>query len=458
MAIGDFAVNLGQGLIQWQSLAFNKGADIVNVKRQSDILRPYNSAGEIVFNRGAGITLKKNNWEATAFVSNRKLDAGFDVDTLAFEEVVSSLRTSGYHRTVNEVAGKNAQRQLSFGGNINFSDDRFHLGVNAVHYDFDHAISKADYLYNKYAIAGKHAGNYSVDYSYTFKNIHFFGEAAADEGLDKAFVNGLLISTDSRVDMSFLYRNISKGYQSLYANAFTESTLPTNESGFYSGITIKPADFLRIDAYADFYHFPWVKYRRDAPTSGNDYMVQVTYKPNRQVEVTARYKAENKPINFNPDLLTLNPVVAKVKQALRTQFSFKPGASFVFRSRAELCWFDKKGDDPQNGFLIYTDLIYKPLMKPFSGNIRFLYFETDGYNSRIYTYENDVLFSYSTPVFFDKGYRYYLNANYDITKKIAVWAKVSQTIYPGKKAMGSGLDLINGNKKTELKFQMLYTL
>ena len=457
LAIGDFAVNLGQGLTQWQSLAFKKGADILNIKRQSDILRPYNSAGEIVFNRGLGITLKKNNWETTGFISYRKLDAGFNVDTLNFEDYVSSLQSSGFHRTANEVAAKNSQGQLSFGGNISYSNEKIHVGANAVHYNFDHKITKADYLYNKYAISGKSAGNYSIDYSYTFKNMHFFGEAATDEGLDKAFVNGLLISTDARVDMSFLYRKISRGYQSLYTNAFTENTFPTNESGFYSGITINPVDYLRIDAYADFYHFPWLKYRTDAPTTGNDYMIQLTYKPNREVEIYTRYRTENKAINYNPYDLALNPVIGKLKQGLRTQFSYKLDKTFTFRSRVELVWYDKRGDDPQNGFLIYADLLYKPLLKPLSGNIRLLYFETDGYNSRMYAYENDVLYGYSIPVFYDKGYRYCLNLNYDVTRKLSMWARFAQTIYPNKNIIGSGLDLIIGNKKTEVKLQAIYS-
>ncbi len=76
----------------------------MNIKRQSDVLRPYNSAGEIAFNRGVGITLKKNNWEATGFASYRKLDANFNADTLNFEDYVSSLQNSGYHRTASEVA------------------------------------------------------------------------------------------------------------------------------------------------------------------------------------------------------------------------------------------------------------------------------------------------------------------------------------------------------------------
>ena len=282
LALGDFTVSLGQGLTQWGSLAFNKGAEVLNIKRQSDVLRPYNSAGEIAFNRGIGITLQKNKWQATGFVSYRKLDANFNVDTLNFEDFVSSLQTSGYHRTASETADKGTQRQLTLGGNLAHSTDRLHIGINAVHYNFEHTITKPVYLYNAYALSGKTAGNYSIDYSYTYKNMHFFGEAATDEDLDKAFINGLLISVDSHVDMSFLYRNISRGYQSLYSNAFTENTYPTNESGFYTGISIAPSSQIRINAYADFYHFPWIKYRVDAPTSGNDYLVQLTYTPNKQ--------------------------------------------------------------------------------------------------------------------------------------------------------------------------------
>jgi len=456
LALGDFTVSLGQGLTQWGSLAFNKGAEVLNIKRESDILRPYNSAGEIAFNRGIGITLQKDKWQATGFVSYRKLDANFNVDTLNFEDFVSSLQTSGYHRTASEVADKGTQGQLTLGGNLAYSTDRLHIGINAVHYNFEHTITKPVYLYNAYALSGKTAGNYSVDYSYTYKNMHFFGEAATDEDLDKAFINGLLISVDSHVDMSFLYRNISRGYQSLYSNAFTENTYPTNESGFYTGISIAPSAQIRINAYADFYHFPWIKYRVDAPTSGNDYLVQLTYTPNKQAEIYIRYHTEKKAINYNPGSNALNPVIAQPKQDLRAQFSYKLSSDFTFRSRVELSWFDKNADDAENGFLIYTDVLYKPMFKPFSGNVRIQYFETDGYNSRLYAYENDVLYGYSIPVFYDKGYRYYVNINYDVTRRLSVWGRFAQTIYPDKNIISSGLDEIQGNKKSEVTLQAIW--
>jgi hypothetical protein len=84
------------------------------------------------------------------------------------------------------------------------------------------------------------------------------------------------------------------------------------------------------------------------------------------------------------------------------------------------------------------------------------YFETDGYNSRLYAYENDVLYSYSIPAFFDKGYRYYVTLNYDLTKKLSFWFRWAQTIYLEKDLIGSGLDEINRNKKSEVKLQARY--
>jgi len=84
------------------------------------------------------------------------------------------------------------------------------------------------------------------------------------------------------------------------------------------------------------------------------------------------------------------------------------------------------------------------------------YFETGGYDSRLYAYENDVLYSFSIPVFYDKGYRYYFNLSYDTTKNISIWLRWSQTIYPGKSLIGSGLDEINGHTKTGVEVQALY--
>ncbi len=461
LAIGDYTVNLGQGLTSWMSLAFKKGPDVFAIKREADVLRPYNSAGEIFFHRGVGITVKKKNIETTFFGSYKKIDANFDlgIDTLqSQDDFVTSLQTSGFHRTKSEVADKGVQTQIAYGGNVTYKMKSFHVGLNAVQYNFKYPLLKSAEPYNLFALAGKSFGNYSTDYSYTHKNFHFFGEFAINDKKYHATINGLLISVANNVDMSLVYRNISKGYQSLYTNAFTESSTPSNEKGLFTGISIKPNNEWRVDAYADFYKFPWLKYRINAPMAGADYLFQITYKPNKIFEIYTRVRAETKSINYNPKELTLSPIIPRPKQNWRIQFSYKINPIITFRSRVEALWFDKKSDAPETGFLMYADLIFKPMMKPFSANIRLQYFETDSYNSRLYAFENDVLYSFSIPVFYEKGYRYYLNVNYDITKKLTFWGRIAQYFYPERASVGSGLDEIVGKQRTEVKLQFLYRL
>ena len=453
LALGDFSVNMGQGLIQWQGLAFKKSVDVMGVKRQSAVLRPYSSAGEFYFHRGAGITIRKGRIESTAFVSLRKLGGNFVADTVNNEDFISSFLTSGYHRTVSENEDRNNLTQTTFGGNVIYRSNKWHVGVNGIYYNFSLPIEKRNEPYNLYAISGKQWYNFSVDYSYTYKNLHFFGEAAADRNFNKAFVNGLLLSVDPRVDISFVQRTIHMAYQSINGNAFTENTYPTNETGFYAGITIRPATGWRFDMYGDVYKFPWLKYLVDAPSHGKDYLAQFTYTPNKQVEVYTRFRNETKQSNQSDNISVTNFLATIPKQSWRTQVMYKISPALALRNRIELLWYDNKGVNKEKGFLTFFDFIYKPMMRPVSGVLRLQYFETDGYNSRIYAYENDVLYSYSIPAFSDKGFRYYLTLNYDLSKKLSFWLRWAQTIYKNKVTVGSGLDEIQGNWRSEAKIQ-----
>ena len=458
LALGDFTVNMGQGLIQWQSLAFKKSVDITAVKRQADILRPYNSAGEFNFHRGVGVTVGSSKLNVTAFGSVRELDGTFNSDTSASnEDFVSSILNSGFHRTPTEAGKKNAFTQTAVGGNVSYNTTRFHMGVNGVGYRFSTPLVRNIQPYNQYAVKGSEWYNYSVDYSYTYRNMHLFGEGAMDKNSSKAFVGGMMVNLDQKVDASLVYRNIEKSYQAINGNAFTESTFPSNEKGLFAGISIKPYYWLKVDAYTDMFSFPWLRYRVDAPSTGSEYLIQATYRPNKAVEIYTRYRNENKAINLSGLNLPTRETIIRPRQNWRTQISYKPNREITLRNRIEVMWFDAQSKDrKQNGFLTYVDVGYRPFGKPLSVVTRLQYFETDGYDSRIYAFENDVLYSFSIPQFIGKGLRYYVNLNLDVTKKMTVWLRWAQTIYANQTSMGSGLDEIQGNRRSEVKLQAMY--
>jgi hypothetical protein len=465
LALGDFTVNMGQGLIQWQSIAFTKSAEVLSIKRQADVLRPYNSAGEFYFHRGAGITLEKGKWQTTIFGSIRKISANFDSDTLTKEDIISSFETSGYHRTKSENEDRNNVMQSAFGGNLKFSDQNFRLGINVINYHFSNSIQKQNKTYNLFAITGNNWTNASTDYSYTYRNFHLFGEFAIDKNLAKATVDGLLMSINSNVDVSVLYRNISKNYQALYGDAFTENSNPNNEKGLYTGISLRPLTNWRADAFFDLYKFPWLKYQVDAPSSGRDYFVQFTYSPNKVFNIYTRFQNQSKQQNSSSPNSMTNQLSFITQQNWRTEWQYNINKRIIIRNRVEVIWYDKRNPDHSQGFLTYVDFFYKPAQKPFSGNVRFQYFETGDYNSRVYVYENDVPYSFSIPFYYNKGVRYYLNLRCNLKKlfntgkasklNIEAWLRWAQSIYNGVNSIGSGLDEVHGNKKSEVKLQLL---
>lgn len=458
VAIGDFTVNMGQGLIQWQSLAFRKSVDVLNIKRQASILRPYNSTSEFFFNRGAGVTIGSDKLQFTAFASFRNVTGNVTIDTSATsEDFFSSLINSGLHRTRSEQENRNAVRMNSFGGNASYISSKFKLGVNAVHFQFDRSFNRDNVPYNNFTFRGTRLTNLSIDWGYTWRNFHWFGEIANHNNTGNAIITGLMMSADPKVDMSFVYRNIEPQFQSIFGNSFTESTFPTNEKGLFAGISIKPTAKWRLDGYMDLYRFPYLRFRIDAPSYGKDFLVQLTHKPNKQFEIYTRYRQESRALNFNADGEFTAPVVDAVpRKNWRVQLQYKVSSVITLRQRLDAMWYDVEGPRESKGFLSFFDVFYKPMLKPFSANLRLQYFETDGFDSRIYAYENDVLYGFSIPAFFNKGFRYYTNINYDFSKKLSVWFRLARLEYLNQSVVGSGLDEIPANHRTEARVQILW--
>jgi len=456
VALGDYTINLGQGLICWQGLTFGTGADAANIKKQSPVLRPYNSSGVYFFNRGAAITVGDKRWQATGFFSSRKLDANTKYNDEWQSEVATSIHVSGYHRTASEIEDRKTFPILMYGGNISYKTTTHRIGLNAIGYSFGKPLVKESVPYNLYSLSGKRWSNYSIDYSFTLKNIHFFGETSVDANHNFATINGLIVSVDSKADVTLLQRSISSKYQSFYGSAYTVNSMPTNEQGWYIGAVLKLFPTLRFDLSADIFHFPWLKYRVDAPSDGSSYLIQCLYKPSKYTEIYTRFRSQQKPVNRQQNGNPLNVVAPFSNQSWRTQINHLLSKQFSIRQRFEMVWYNTENKSTEKGFLTSFDLFYKSLPGRLNANFRIQYFASDSYNSRIYAHENDVLYYYAIPAYYDKGIRYYVNLKYSMSKSVGIWLKWGETIYKDKNKIGSGLDEIDGRKKSEIR--LLVTL
>ncbi len=456
IVIGDFQTQFGQGLTTWSGISYGKSPYTINIKKKAKGLRKYSSTDENNFMRGLGTTIRIKDFDISLFASRKKIDANITITDTLSEEVaeVSSFQTTGLHATPNEIEDKDAVTDSVYGGNITYSKKNYKLGITFIRYGFSAEQNKKLSAYNRFEFNGSSNYNAGIDYQINYKNINFFGESAISKNNAQAFVNGIIMFLHPQMSIAILHRYYQRDYQSYYANAFSESKT-SNEQGIYIGTEIFPVRHWKISAYFDNYTFPWLKFRINAPSSGFDYFIQADYTTSRRLKMYWRLKQEIKQQNSSAETNSIPNLTDVNLLKFRYHVSYAVSENIEMRNRLEISSYSKESTS-ENGYMIFQDIIFKSSKLPLSLAFRYAVFDTDSWDTRIYAYENDVLYGFAIPAYYSKGMRTYINIKYSAFKNTDIWLKYSITRYVDKDIIGSGLTEIEGNKKSEIKLQLRF--
>ena len=453
--IGDYNVKFGQGISIFGGIGFGKSSEVIGIQKTGNIIRPHTSSDENRFFRGTSIKLNlTKNWDLISFYSYNSVDANITDTTEAENLVYTSLQNSGMHRTENELLDKDAIKEQHFGLHSNYKIGKLNWGLSYINNHTFGDIDRNLRTYNQFDLNTNSNDIIASDYQYLYRNFNFFGEYGRSKNGGTAQLHGVLIGLDKTLSAAFMYRDYDRDFQNNYANSFAESETQ-NEKGFYSAIEFKPNLKWKIRTYVDFYKYPWLRYYTNTNSYGKDYFIQTDYKINRNTNLYFRYKKESKEENFNLEDINSPIIGLKTKQVYRFNAAFKEGENWSFKNRVEISKVDLP-EGTENGFMMYQDVKFKPMFSKLSFSLRYTYFNTESYDSRIYAYENDVLYGYSIPSFYGKGKKIYVLLKYNIIKNTDLWIKLSETIYDDRDIIKSGWEEIEGNKLTELKIQLRY--
>ncbi|MBL4862595.1 MAG: hypothetical protein JKY09_06215 [Crocinitomicaceae bacterium] len=456
VALGDYQVQIGQGLNFWSGYAFGKSADVVNVKKSANSLRPYTSVDEARFLRGAAIELGWGDFSLTTFGSYKGVDAAIIVDSLVEEqEFVSGINLTGLHRTNSEFERKDALNESMAGSNFRYEKRNIQLGVAAVYQGYDIAYVRDTLPYNQFDFRGKSTVGLSADYSWVYRNFNFFGEVA-NTTYSGAFahLHGILFSLDRRASMALVYRNYSRAYQTFYNAGLAEGSRTQNEKGLYAGLKVNMTRSLSMNAYIDVFKFPWMKYQVDGPSQGHEFMIQPSYKPSRSLEIYLRFRNQLRQKNSRDSDGTITPLEDVVQRNYRLNINYKVSENVRLKSRVEYVTIHRPSNTPEEGIILTQDIVYKPKSFPVDLSLRYALFDTDSYDSRIYTYENNALYVFSVPSYYYQGSRAYALIRYTFLKRFDLWVRYGVSIFENRKSIGSGTEEIMGNTKTDITVQL----
>ena len=446
IVVGDYRANFGQGLVLRSDFGMGKSSYVLNVIPRNSGLKKYSSTDENNFFRGVGATVRLGKFDVSAFYSNKMIDA----DTT--NGLFSGSYTTGLHRTLAEMTKKHTVNQQVVGGNVTFTYSMIQFGITAVNTLLDNRLQPDKTTYNYFYFEGKQQTTAGLHYRMRWQKLNVFGETAMTDNGAMATINGFSFIPLSQVNLVVMHRYYSPEYDTFYATAFSETSRINNESGFYLGAEIRPYKKWKISAYADSYRFPWAKYGIDVPSVGADYLLQADYAARRNISMFWRFKYEEKQGNVSQTESAM-PVVAPIQNlSMRYSLSYNFG-NFSFKNVLEGNLV-RKADAPWTyGVIASQDVSYDFKTIPLKVDFRYQFFDALKYENRVYSYEKDVLYAFSIPMYFGLGNRYYLNLKYELNKQLSLWFKIAQTIYADdREVLSSGNETIAGNKKTDVRF------
>jgi hypothetical protein len=456
LIIGDFQMQAGQGMVMAAGFSLGKGSEVIRTTYRSTLgLRPYTSVLEANFFRGIAATYALSKQiEITSFYSRTRRDAS--VDASSEENIISSLLISGYHRTTTEREKHNtiSEQNIGIHGLYKLPSQKGQIGITALNTDYNSYLLKKDVPYNRFEFKGKHNLTIGVHGDYRWQNIHFFGEGARSKSGGLGGIAGLIAGLGKTFDFTMLLRHYDKDFHTFYGNSVSEATRPINETGTYWGLRYSPNRRWQFSTYYDRFNFQWLKYQVNAPAGGHDFYLHALWKPNKRFNAYALYHEKHKPRNLPEANEPVPPVAQSVRRAAMINVEYEVPLRFTVRTRIQAGDFSYKEISSSKGFTVLQDITWKFSRIEFSGRVAF--FATDDYDSRQYVYEKDMLYAFSLPAYYDRGTRHYLMARYTLSKQMKVWLRWSQTRYSKLETISSGLNEIKGNKRSELKMQVMY--
>ena len=439
---GDFYADYGMGSLLWRQFANRKGSEVISpVLQYGSGISPYRSSLDFAHFRGistqTSLNLRKDiDLRVSVFYSNRKKSA--TVDSVLME--VTSIYTSGYYRTENELAKKDLLNEEAIGANFELSTmDGLTLGISTLSLNYSLPVNSE----SSASFRGQQGNLLSSYFGYMLGTNMLGGEFALDANSNRLFRGGFVHSTPE-IEFAVAGRYIDKDFRSPYGSQFGEFSSPANERGIYTAFTIKPSKKLNVSFFADIFSSIGSTYTVPALVRGMDLFVEAVFKPERKSSFMIRLRRDSKTdaiTNENTERF----VGTGIKNSIRFEFTNEPLTTLTFRLRTEYANYANEFNVGNGeGFLTFLDLRWKA-GENVKLSARYTLFSTDNFSSAIYQYEYSMPGIMMSSALYGRGSRLIFGSEYKPYDFMKIYANYLATFKNNTDKMGSGYEQINSN-------------
>jgi hypothetical protein len=449
LVIGDYSIRFASGNILRSHGGIGSAASSTAIRGSS--VRPFASSAETGHFRGVAFELETGrHLTLSGFASRTRFDARLDT-TSNPDDPLLLRRSTGLHRTETENTGRQALSETAAGGGIRLTVGP--LVVAGMAYALEDRLDPrrlpgASAIRRQTTIA-------SFATALTLREFHLMAEFAP-HGTISALTE---IRARQHGLVQVRYRRSGKSTylpHSAYSSGSHGSTEPITQAAIL--IRMQPTRRTTTEVHLQHTHRSTRSNRRPfASTQAagtveirhqiSPWFTSTLYASQRHTEDGAVCSTNRAPYH------TLRCVSDATRRSIRLQLDYRHSLSIESRTRIEYVTAGAPSTSSVHGTLLYHDIRLHPTSRV-SLLARVSRFSVDDHAARIYAYENDLLYSFSSPSFSGRGRRSYALLRLKPTRNVSLEMKWSSTVWEDVKSVGSGRDKIHGNVVREIRLQL----
>ena len=460
--LGNYDLQSGQGLVFSSPYGFYKGGDpVASVMKTADGLRSVSSSGENGSLFGGAAEIQTGWLELGLYLSRTYLDA-----SLYSSGQVTGFLLSGLHRTAAEIKNRNVLRESSFGGRMrtsfNSGSVHGHIGFSGGWTKYGIGIHPRQSERRPFEFHGEENRVLGLNWECMSGVFHLSGEWAGTRSSGKAIlVNGLMDLGKTACILSF--RRYDPLFQNPRARGFGGGEA-NNEKGIYFGLIHRISNGTRFGFYADLNKMPARTYFLPVPSAGSDWMVETEHRFYRIASILLRIRFRDSEAAAQTDL-GQDVVVKRLHRSVRIEIRSNPHPRIRVRNRIESVRvaYPEIGkavthsSEKENGILMMEDIRWEPT-GTLSFSMRWMTFDTDSYDSRITTFDNNVPGTMSILSLYGKGSIWSILAQWRAISALSLNLQFANTVHTFADCWGTGNEQIPGNQEKRLTIQIEWIL
>lgn len=449
LVLGDYHLQWGEGLVANTGFGAMRGTTLDGYFFPGMQLKGASGAQLFGTYRGAIAQIRLNNrWHWVPWLY--RMHWSSSLQSLSDGNGhFSSINRSGLHRTPTERLNRHNLQVQGWGSVMQYQNQGFCLVAGMQYLQLGWPASPYPEPYRKLQPTGTDRWHTSLSHQYRMRRMQFQGELVWQAQGGMAIVQQWFANLPGNLQSRVAFRHFNPQFHSYLGNSLQRGSEVSNEQGWLFNLQYQPARKLTIAAFADFYRYPWLRYRIDAPATGSEQRLLLHWQADKHKSLSWQTRFEEFERNGSATDWSATQTFRRFRHNLQYHeqvsenwdYSWQWGFNILYPPNAQ----------PAHAYALLLRLRYEHEKWRFA--TQFSFFDVPDYDNRFFFTEPDVLYGAGMAQLSGSGQRFVLLVQYK-QRRFDLWLRYARMQQTDRDQLGSGLEQLPGNLRHQIRLQL----